>query len=61
VANVIVSQNTVEDTKEALRQLTNQQPGDLKKLRNKLPLDRPNPEDPENWVAVAIEQNPNLD
>ncbi|MEZ5461424.1 TolC family outer membrane protein [Dokdonella sp.] len=61
VANVIVSQNTVEDTKEALRQLTNKQPGELKKLRNKLPLDRPNPEDPENWVAVAIEQNPNLD
>ena len=61
VANVIVSQNTVEDTKEALRQLTNRQPGDLKKLREKLPLDRPNPEDPEAWVATALEMNPNLD
>lgn len=61
VANVIVSQNTVEDTKEALRQLTNRQPGELKKLREKLPLDRPNPEDPEAWVATALEMNPNLD
>ena len=60
VANVITAQNTLDDNKEALRQLTNKQPGELKKLRDKLPLDKPNPEDPERWVAVAIEQNPAL-
>ncbi len=60
VANVITAQNTLDDNKEALRQLTNKEPGELKKLREKLPLDKPNPEDPERWVAIAIEQNPAL-
>lgn len=60
VANVISAQNTLDDNKEALRQLTNKEPGELKKLRDKLPLDKPNPEDPESWVAVAVEQNPAL-
>ena len=60
VANVITAQNTLDDNKEALRQLTNKEPGELKKLRDKLPLDKPNPEDPERWVAVAVEQNPTL-
>lgn len=61
VANVILATYTLDDSKEALRQLTNKQPGELKKLREKLPLDKPNPEDPESWVAVAVEQNPTLD
>jgi outer membrane protein len=60
VASVITAQNTLDDNKEALRQLTNKEPGDLKKLRDKLPLDKPNPENPESWVAVAVEQNPTL-
>ena len=60
VAGVITAQNTLDDNKEALRQLTNKEPGKLKQLREKLPLDKPNPENPESWVAVAIEQNPEL-
>ncbi|MBL0162742.1 MAG: TolC family outer membrane protein [Xanthomonadales bacterium] len=60
VASVISAQNTLDDNKEALRQLTNKEPGELKKLREKLPLDKPNPEDPERWVSVAVEQNPAL-
>ena len=60
VASVITSQNTLDDNKEALRQLTNKQPGELNKLREKLPLDKPNPENPESWVSVAVEQNPTL-
>ena len=60
VANVITAQNTLDDNKEALRQLTNKEPGELKKLRDKLPLDKPSPEDPESWVSVAVEQNPTL-
>lgn len=60
VANVITAQNTLDDNKEALRQLTNKQPGELKKLREKLPLDKPNPENPEDWVNVAVAQNPTL-
>jgi outer membrane protein len=60
VANVISAQNTLDDSREALRQLTNREPGELKKLREKLPLDKPNPEDPEQWVAVAVAENPVL-
>lgn len=60
VANVITAQNTLDDNREALRQLTNREPGELKKLREKLPLDKPNPEDPEQWVSVAVAENPAL-
>lgn len=60
VANVITAQNTLDDNKEALRQLTNKEPGELKKLREKLPLDKPNPENPDDWVNVAVARNPAL-
>ena len=60
VANVITAEFTLEDFKEALRQLTNKEPGKLKQLRDKLPLDKPNPENPDEWVNVAIAQNPTL-
>ncbi len=60
VANVITAQNTLDDNKEALRQLTAKEPGELKKLRDKLPLDKPNPENPDEWVNVAVAQNPVL-
>src|SRR5690606_16032614 len=56
VASVITARNTLDDNNEALRQLTNKEPGELKKLRDKLPLDKPNPENPESWVGVAVEQ-----
>lgn len=60
VANVISAQNTLDDAREALRQLTNKPPGELRKLREKLPLDKPVPEDPEQWVDVAVKENPAL-
>ncbi len=60
VANVISAQNTLDDNREALRQLTGKEPGDLKKLRQKLPLDKPTPENAEEWVGVATRENPAL-
>ena len=60
VANVITAQNTLDDNREALRQLTGNEPGDLKKLRDDLPLNTPSPEDPEAWVDVAVKENPLL-
>ena len=60
VANVISAQNLVDDNREALRQLTGQAAGPLKKLREKLPLDKPQPEDPQAWVDVAVAHNPTL-
>ncbi|HET9034284.1 MAG TPA: TolC family outer membrane protein [Dokdonella sp.] len=60
VANVITARNTLDDNKEALRQLTNKEPGELKKLRDDLPLNKPNPESPDDWVNVAVAQSPVL-
>ena len=60
VANVISAQNTVDQSREAVRQLTNKEPGEFKKLREDLPLDHPNPDDPKVWVDLALKQNPVL-
>ncbi len=60
VANVISAQNAVDQAREAVRQLTNKEPGEFKKLREDLPLDHPNPDDPKQWVDLALKQNPVL-
>jgi outer membrane protein len=60
VASVISNQNAVDQAREAVRQLTNKEPGDFKKLREDLPLDHPNPDDPKVWVDLALKQNPAL-
>ena len=60
VANVISAQNNVDTAREAVRQLTNKEPGEFKKLREDLPLDHPTPDDPKQWVDLALKQNPVL-
>ena len=60
VANVISSQNALDQTRETVRQLTNKAPGEFKKLREDLPLDHPNPDDPKVWVDLALKENPSL-
>lgn len=60
VATVISNKNAVDTAREAVRQLTNQEPGDFKHLRDDLPLDHPTPDDPAAWVDVALKQNPSL-
>jgi outer membrane protein len=60
VANVIIAQNAVDQARETVRQLTNKEPGEFKKLREDLPLDHPNPDDPKAWVDLALKQNPAL-
>ncbi|GAA0718932.1 TolC family outer membrane protein [Dokdonella soli] len=60
IASVISNQNNVDQTREAVRQITNQEPGEFKKLRESLPLDHPTPDDPKAWVDVALKQNPAL-
>jgi len=60
VATVISDQNAVDTARESVRQLTNKVPGEFKKLRENLPLDHPNPDDPKAWVDVALKQNPSL-
>jgi len=60
VASVISNQNAVDTAREAVRRLINREPGEFKRLREELPLDRPTPDDPEAWVQVALEHNPSL-
>ncbi len=60
VASVISNQNAVDTAREAVRQLTNKEPGEFKKLREDLPLEHPKPDDPNAWVEVALEHNPAL-
>lgn len=60
VASVIANQNAVDQAREAVRQLTNKEPGEFRRLREELPLDHPTPDDPQAWVEVALQQNPAL-
>jgi outer membrane protein len=59
-AQTIAAQNTLNDAREALTQITGQPVGDLKKLRDNLPLLPPNPEDPNAWVQEAARGNPSI-
>lgn len=56
----IAAQNTLDNDKEALRVITGTPVGDLKKLRDDLPMDPPKPADPQVWVKQAVQDNPSL-
>ncbi|WP_306581633.1 TolC family outer membrane protein [Dokdonella sp.] len=60
VATVINNRNAVDTARETVRQLTNQEPGEFKHLREDVPLDHPTPDDPAAWVTVALAHNPSL-
>src|SRR5512146_581881 len=60
VAQVIQAQNTLDNAREALSQMIVKEFGDLKKLREQLPLEKPSPGDVQSWVDVAVKQNPTL-
>jgi outer membrane protein len=60
VASVIANQNAVDTARETVRQLTNKEPGEFKRLREELPLDHPTPDDASAWVDVALKNNPSL-
>jgi len=56
----IAAQNTLDNDKEALRVITGKPVGELKKLRDDLPLQPPTPSDPDDWVKQAVQNNPTL-
>ncbi len=60
VAQVILSQNAVENAREALSQIIGKDFGDLKKLREALPLTKPEPAQLQAWVDIALKENPSL-
>lgn len=59
-AQTIAAQNTLNDSREALTQITGKPTGELKKLREDLPMDAPSPDDPNTWVQEALKNNPNV-
>ncbi|WP_109125400.1 TolC family outer membrane protein [Dyella sp. C11] len=56
-AQTIAAQNTLNDAKEALTQITGKPVLELKKLREDLPLTPPTPADPNAWVQAALQSN----
>lgn len=60
VASVIADRNAVDQAREAVRQLTNKEPGEFLRLRDDIPLAHPDPDDPKAWVDLALKQNPTL-
>jgi outer membrane protein len=59
-SQTIAAQNTLNDAREALTQITGKPTGDLKKLRDDLPMQPPSPADQDSWVKQALQTNPNL-
>lgn len=60
VAQVIQAQNNLDTARESLSQITGKSFGELKKLREALPLNRPEPAELQSWVDTALKQNPSL-
>jgi len=60
VAQVILSQNAVENARETLSQIIGKDFGYLKKLREALPLTKPEPAQLQAWVDIALKENPSL-
>ena len=59
-AQTIAASNTLDDAREALTQITGTPVGELKKLRDDLPMDPPSPSDQNTWVQEALKNNPNI-
>jgi len=60
VAQTIQARNAVDTARENVLQIVGKNFGDLKKLRDPLPLDKPTPADSQAWVDLANKQNPTL-
>lgn len=59
-AQTIAAQNTLDNDREVLSQITGKPTGTLKKLRDNLPMGLPDPADPNAWVRQALTNNPSL-
>ncbi|MEO8672943.1 MAG: TolC family outer membrane protein [Tahibacter sp.] len=59
-AAAISAQNALDDAREALREITGKEPGNLSRLRPDLPMLPPEPNNIEAWVNQAVSDNPTL-
>ena len=58
VSDAINADRLLDDTKEALRELTGELPVAPEVLKAEIPLLAPEPADRDAWIAAAVEQNP---
>jgi outer membrane protein len=58
VSEEINADQLLSDTKEALRELTGELPVSLEILKTEIPLLSPVPNNQDEWVSAAVEQNP---
>ena len=58
VSDAINAERLLDDTREALRELTGELPIAPEVLKAEIPLITPEPVDQDAWVAAALEQNP---
>ena len=58
VSDAINAERLLDDTREALRELTGELPLAPEVLKAEIPLVTPEPVDQDAWVAAALEQNP---
>ena len=59
-ATTVTYENTLANDRQALSVITGQPVGDLKKLRDDLPMTPPSPADPQTWVDSSLKNNPTL-
>jgi outer membrane protein len=60
VAQTIQAHNAYDNAREAVSQITGKDFGELKKLRDQLPLEKPEPANLQDWVDIALKQSPQL-
>ena len=60
-ARAIVSRNRLSDAREGLRELTGQYFTELDPLQAELPLNPPEPGNAEEWIAIALANNPSVE
>ncbi len=58
VSDTINADRLLDDTREALRELTGELPVAPEVLKTEIPLLAPEPADQDAWVSAAVEQNP---
>ena len=59
-AATVTAENTLNDAREALTQITGKPTGTLKLLRDDLPLDPPSPNNVDSWVQDTNNKSPQL-
>ena len=59
-AQVILDRQTLAQSEEALRAITGTYVGDLEEPRTDMPLQSPQPDNVQDWIQRALDQNPSL-